>query len=333
MALEHQPAQAQQRGAVVAAVIQALLQRRQHRVGADRAQLGQQIAAELLTHELHDHLRQPFAGLEGDVADEAIAHHDVGRALEDVVALDVADEVEVARGSGRAQQLAGALDLVAALDRLFADVEQAHRRALFALQHRHQRRPHDGELQQVLCRAVDVGTQVEHGGGAALGIGHLRGDGGALDAVQRLEQVARNRHQRTRVARGDRRLRRAVLHLLDGHAHGRVLLAAQGDLNRVVHGDDFGGRHHACALMGKAGQRGGLAHQDQLRIRPLIQKLATGRQGSLGTMVSPHAVNGQNDHARTSKKPRRHSAATPTSRPRNTKGPGLHRVAPGLAII
>jgi hypothetical protein len=47
-------------------------------------------AGELLADELGPACRQAFGGLEHHVADEAVADHDVGRALEDVVAFDVA---------------------------------------------------------------------------------------------------------------------------------------------------------------------------------------------------------------------------------------------------
>ena len=128
VALEHQAAQAEQRRAVVAPVVDARLEAVQHRQRGERGQLGERVARELLLDELGQHRRQPFGGLEHDVADEAVADDDVGRALEDVVGLDVAVEIDDAGGGRGAQQLARLLDRLAALDRLFADVEQADRR-------------------------------------------------------------------------------------------------------------------------------------------------------------------------------------------------------------
>ena len=103
------------------------------------------------------------------------------------------------RGGRFAHELARALDRLAALDDLLADVEQAHAGRGLAVHSRHQGRAHDGELQQVLRRAIDVGTQVEHRGIAALAVGHNRGDGRPVDAVDRLQHVPRHRHQGTRV--------------------------------------------------------------------------------------------------------------------------------------
>ncbi|MPM75654.1 hypothetical protein SDC9_122648 [bioreactor metagenome] len=79
--------------------------------------------------------------------------------------------------------------------------------------------------------AIHVGTQIKHRGRAALFVGHLRGDGRAVDAFECLEQITRNRHQRARVASRNRHLRSTILDLLDGHAHGRILLAAKGHLD------------------------------------------------------------------------------------------------------
>ena len=67
--------------------------------------LRQRIAREFLPQEGDDHLRDAFGGLEHDVADETVAHHHVHRALVDVVAFDVAVEIEAAR----AQQFRGLL--------------------------------------------------------------------------------------------------------------------------------------------------------------------------------------------------------------------------------
>ena len=94
VALHDDALQADQRRAVVAARIDALLERHQRGIRGERRQLAQRIARELRLQEVVEHHDQALGDLERDVADEAVADDDVGRALVDVVALDVAVEVE-----------------------------------------------------------------------------------------------------------------------------------------------------------------------------------------------------------------------------------------------
>ena len=187
-----------------------------------------------------------------------------------------------------------------ALDGFFTNVEQADAGLLVALEHRVQRRTHDGKLQQVLRSAVHVGAQVQHGGRAAPDIGHLAGNGRPVDAVERLEYIAGNRHQRARVACRHGRLGGAVLDLLYGHAHGRVFLAPQCHFHGVVHGHHLAGRHQGGALVNKALQRLRQSHQQQACFRVLLQKGAAGRQRDSGAVVTPHAIHSQSNHGQRS---------------------------------
>jgi hypothetical protein len=140
---------------------------------------------------------------------------------------------------------------------------------------------------------------VEHGGVTVALVGHHGGDRRPVDAVERLEQVARNGHQRARVARRDAGLRRghaAVvgLDLRNGDPHRRVLLAPQGHLDRVVHRDDLGRGHDPTARpSGSRGQRVGAADEDQLGLRMLVEKRAAGRQRDRRAMVAAHAIDGE----------------------------------------
>ena len=64
VALEDEAAQAEQRGAVVAALVDAVLEAVQHRQRGERGELGQRRARELLLDEGRQHRRQPFGGLQ-----------------------------------------------------------------------------------------------------------------------------------------------------------------------------------------------------------------------------------------------------------------------------
>ena len=190
MALEHQSAQTQQGSTVVASVVKTALHGTEHRIGHQCRELGENIFGKLGLQEAADHRGQALAGLEGHVAHKTVADHDINHALEDVIAFDIAVEVQVACGTCRAQQLTGLLDDFIALDGFFTNVEQTHRGRFPVLQHGDQGRPHHGKLQQMLCGAVHVGAQVQHRGGAARVVGNLAGNGGALNAIQRLEHIA-----------------------------------------------------------------------------------------------------------------------------------------------
>ena len=100
-------------------------------------------------------------------------------------------------------------------------------------------RAHQRELQQMLRRATDVRAEVEHVG-RALDAGDRRDDRGPVDAGQRLQDVARRRHQCAGVAGAHAGIGFAALHELDRDAQRRVFLLLQRARRRLVHRDDFG---------------------------------------------------------------------------------------------
>jgi hypothetical protein len=197
--------------------------------------------------------------------------------------------------------LACFFDRFAALDGFFANIEQTDRRCLVAGQRRDQCRAENSKLKQVFGVAINVRPQVEHGCRATFGVRELRCDRRAVDAVECLEQVARNRHQRTGVAGRDGSLRRTVLDLLDRDAHRRILLLAQGDFNGVVHahhlarGDDAG-----TWMRGKPRQCGRRTDQQQRGFAVPLEKRAAGRERDTRPMVAPHAIHGERDCGRRS---------------------------------
>ena len=118
----------------------------------------------------------------------------------------------------------------------------------------------------MLGRAIDIGTQIEHGGAATLEIGHATGDGGTLNAVHGFEHIACDGHQSARVASRYRSLCGTRLDLLDGHAHGRVFFASHGDFDRVVHADHLRGGDNLRARMVERRQRVRQANEQELRV-------------------------------------------------------------------
>ena len=96
--------------------LQALEQWHGHGPGCPR----QHAALEQLLDARTDHRRQPFTGLEQDVADEPVAHHHIGFAAIQPVTFDEAYVVEPA---GVLQQAGRQLDLLVALDVFSTDVQ------------------------------------------------------------------------------------------------------------------------------------------------------------------------------------------------------------------
>ena len=95
-------ADAEQWGSAVLGVVEALFEVVEGSAGEECADLRGDGGLERLAKGDGDELGGAFAGLEGDIADEAVADGDVGVAVEEVAAFDVADEVDAGelRGAG-----------------------------------------------------------------------------------------------------------------------------------------------------------------------------------------------------------------------------------------
>ncbi len=205
VALEDEAAQAEQGGAVVATRVDAALEVAQHRQRRQRRQLVSRSRLNSWRSKPVSMAAAPSAVFRATLPTKP------SQTTMSVVPLKMSlpstlpwKLTQPGRG-GSTQQLGGLLDHVAALDRLLADVEQADRRLFVAFDRGDQRAAHDRELQQMLGAAVDIGAEVEHRGvGVPLVRQHGR-DGRPVDAVDRLENVARDRHQRARYCRPRRR--------------------------------------------------------------------------------------------------------------------------------
>ena len=93
-------------------------------------------------------------------------------------------------GVGRiSQQNTRFLDHFTAFDDFLAHVEQPDGGLLTTGDRHHQSRPHHRKLQQMFGRAIHIRAQIEHRGGATARIGHLVGNGRAVDALHGFQQV------------------------------------------------------------------------------------------------------------------------------------------------
>ena len=178
----------------------------------------------------------PFTGLQGDVARESVADHDVRLAAEDPVPFHEPDVVEVAPGD----ELGRLPDPFMPLDLLFPDVEKTDSRSGEVVDGAHQRRPHDRELEEVFRSGVDVRPEIEH-----VGMSSSRRQGGddrrPVDAGQRLQDETRDGEQGSRVPRTHAGIGFAARYEVEGDPHGRVPFRPQRLGRRLVHLDLLAG--------------------------------------------------------------------------------------------
>ena len=112
---------------------------------------------ELAAPQVEDEGGQALEELDHDVAEDRVADHDVGQMVGQVLALDVAGEVEVRQ----VEQLGRALDPGVALALLLADGQQRHARTRHAQDALGEDRAHLRVLDQVLRGRVRVRPDVE----------------------------------------------------------------------------------------------------------------------------------------------------------------------------
>ena len=189
-------------------------------------------AAEHLAQQVADQLQRALAGLQRDVAGEAVGDHHVGGAGGDVVALDEADELR--RDMAGAQGLGGQPQRVVAFQFLGADVQQADGGCGQPEHGAREHVAHHGELDQVARVALHVGAEVEQHHVAARR-GADRRHGGPVDAGQGLDHDLRERQQRAGVAGGDHAGCLAAGHRVDRDAHrGAAHAQRRGGLGVVA---------------------------------------------------------------------------------------------------
>jgi hypothetical protein len=96
VALDDHAVESQQAGAVVPARVQLALEGAQHRQGDDSGKTGNEVFLEFTAQLVADQLGESLRSLQGDIADEAVAHHHIHGSLVDVVAFHIALEIETA---------------------------------------------------------------------------------------------------------------------------------------------------------------------------------------------------------------------------------------------
>ena len=177
---------------------------------------------------------RPSKNLMTTLPSDRVADDDVGRVLREVLALDVAHEVQ----AGRVEQLGRRLDPGVALALLLADRQQRDAGPGHAQHPLGEDRAHLGVLGEVLGRRVGVGADVEQDHGPRVG-DHLDREGRAVDAGQAAQAQDRGGHAGAGVTGGHDRVGLAAPDEVGGDEDRRVLLLAQRQRRVLVHPDDL----------------------------------------------------------------------------------------------
>ena len=103
VALENDAVEAQQRRAVVTAVIHLVFEIRKHRIGKDTCDFREDIVRKRIFERLTDLMRQAFAVLQGHITHKTITHDQVDGALVNVITFDITHKIQIASVSRRSK--------------------------------------------------------------------------------------------------------------------------------------------------------------------------------------------------------------------------------------
>ena len=181
--------------------------------------------ADGLAHRVGDQPRRTLMTLECDIAAESVGDDHIDNAARDVVTFDEAVIVETGILDIAQPLRYGAHDLVA-LQFFLANVQQTDRRMHPTQYGTAERGSHQGELDQIVFVADDVGAEVEHDALPALGR-HEAGDCRTVDTRLGPQGEQRHGHQGTGIATGDHTIGVAVPHGVDCHAHAGIAATSQ----------------------------------------------------------------------------------------------------------
>ena len=193
---------------------------------------------------------EALGGFQNDVADEAVANDDVNVVLEQIVALDIADEIQIkllAKLERRERKLV-------ALGFFRADAQNADARSFASKNLARINTSHHRELREMKRLALDVRTGVQQDKFISLARDD-RSDAAAVHAVNPPDFEGCRRENAAGVAERNQRVGLAVADQLGGTGDGGILFFAERDNRFVVHRHHFAGVNHFDAVVAKAARR------------------------------------------------------------------------------
>lgn len=205
--------------------------------GEDATDFGTGGAHDFAFDHLEDGVGEGFGGFEEDIAGEAVGDDDVGGFVPEVMAFDIADEVEA---GGFAQEFAGFLDEGVAFVLFGAVGHEANGGVGAAEDVAGVGGAHDGVLEEVEGLAIGIGAGVDEDPVAGER-GHHGGDGGALDVGEGAEFDEGGGDGGAGVAGADDGVGSVFFDEVDGAGDGAVFFAADGVEAGVGHVDDLAG--------------------------------------------------------------------------------------------
>ena len=233
-----------------------------------------------------------FAGLEDDIAGETVAENDFDRILEEVVALDVAAEVE----SARPEEFENFFGELAALGIFAADRHQPDGRVFVTKNVARKDGAHNGVLQHVVGACVGVGSGVDEN--AKVRFGRQKGGNTrAVDALEIAQLDRRGGDGGPGMAGTDHGIRLPVFDQVDRTGNGGVLFAAEAIDRAFAHLDDLSGvdnldaRIPATMLVEFGADLSFIPDQEEsFQMRKLAESKDGTRHAGLWRVVAAHCI-------------------------------------------
>src|SRR5437660_2136207 len=284
------PIDAQQQPAAQLPPVDPLAQRLELGTDEQATQRRDRVPLDGITDAAEEELGGAFSRLDHHIAGKAIADDHVRLVLEDVVALDVADEIDP---GCRPQKGLGRLDQLVALARLLTVAQQADPRCGDLHDALGVDRAHPSELHKVFRPRIGIraGIQQQATPGRR---GNPRADGRPFHPRDPAQPEETRGHHRPAVPGADEAGRPTVLDHLDAANDRRGLLAPDRLGRMPVHGDHLWG---VLDLRPLAGPRFGqgpidlvfLPHEDDLDPELAVGLHAAGHH-LVGSKITTHGV-------------------------------------------